>query len=58
MNDDMSANWIEYDPTRNLVKFHVRRTDSLVPDTVLIFDIQNQTFLLDDNKYTSNSTRL
>ena len=54
----MSANWVEYDPTRNLVKFHVRRTDSLVPDTVLIYDIQNQTFLLDDNKYTANSTRL
>lgn len=58
MHDDMSKNRAEYDPTRNLVKFHVRTRGSTVPDTVLIYDIQNDTFLVDDNKYTSCATKL
>lgn len=58
LHDDMDQNRVEYDYIRDLVKFHVRTRRSTVPDTVIIYDIPNQTFLVDDNKYTSCSTRL
>lgn len=48
--DDQSASHAIFDRTRNLVKFRVRSRNSAYNDTVIIYDLINDTWLVDDNK--------
>lgn len=56
--DDQSSSFWFYDRNQNIVKWFVRSRRSLVNDLCLIYDIQNDTFLLDDSKFYSCMTSL
>lgn len=56
--DDQSDAVAAFDRKQNIVKFYVKSRNSTVNDICVIYDIQNETWLKDDNKYVSCVTSL
>lgn len=56
--EDQSKAFGIFDKKRNLVKRYFRSFTSTVNDVCLVYDITNQTFYVDDNKYFSCETVL
>ena len=54
--EDQSDAFAYFDKEENLVKFHVRSLTSTVNDTFIIWDLTNQTRLIDKDKYYSGMT--
>jgi len=54
LDDDLSTIWGFYDRTDNLIKWWVKTKGNIINDKVLIYDITNDTFLLDDGYYYSS----
>ena len=57
LNNDLSATVGFYDETLKHCKWFVRSRNSTVNDLVIIYDLVNQTFLIDNNKFYSCITR-
>ena len=54
--EDNSEVFAYFDKEENLVKFHVRSLVSTVNDTFVIRDLNNQTWIIDKDKYYSGMT--
>ena len=58
LHADQSGCFGWYDGKNRLVKFHVRTKSSPYNDIVLIWDLANQTFLVDSNKFFGANAKL
>lgn len=56
LDDDQSEAFGYYDSGNRLVKFHVKSAGAQFNDTVLIWDLEAKTFLVDDSKFFSCGT--
>jgi hypothetical protein len=56
--DDQSESFGFYDRNQNIANWFVKSKNSTVNDICLIYDIQNETFYIDDNKFYSCMTSL
>lgn len=51
LNQDQTGSFAFYDKQENLVKFYVKSKNSIVNDTCIIRDLDNQTRLIDKDKF-------
>lgn len=51
--EDQSDCFLHFNSGDNLMEFHFKSNTSTENDVVLVWDITNNTFIIDDNKYFS-----